>query len=209
MGWLFSEGESGQLEDEKTHALILDDIDRFLALNFSLATRTIYIGAPIDPEGTMDAVNAATSAAVIKGMHILDQAEDDIHIILNSPGGDSYHGLAIYDAITKSPNRVTITAYGYCMSAGSLIFQAGDERILAPHAWMMIHEGSAGIFDTHSNVQSAAKHFQEMYQQVNRIYSERSQLSLEKINELMTIDTYFTAEEAVKHGLADSILGKE
>jgi len=209
MGWLFSEDESGQLDDERTHALILDDIDRFLALNFSLATRTIYIGSPFDPEGRTDAVSAATSAAVIKGMHILDQSEEEINIILNSPGGDSYHGLAIYDAIASSHNHVTITAYGYCMSAGSLIFQAGDKRIIAPHTWMMIHEGSAGVYDTHSNVQSAVKHFNDMYIQVNEIYSTRSKLSAEKIKEFMGTDTYFTAEEAVKHGLADSILGKE
>jgi len=87
----------------------------------------------------------------IKGIHVLEQAspEKSITIMMNNPGGDWYHGMAIYDAITSSTCPVTIRVYGQAMSMGSIILQAADYRVMMPNSRFMIHYGYSG-FSSHT-----------------------------------------------------------
>lgn len=199
---LFSEDISGLHK--------LEDIESFYSFNICPSTRTIYIGSAISAYGIEHDLNADIAEHVLKALHILSESSnDDINIILNSPGGDVYHALAIYDAISTCSSYITITAYGYCMSAGSLIFQAADKRIMAPNAWMMIHEGSRIVHDTHSNVQAVADHDKHLLESMVKIYTKQSNLDSTTVKDLLKIDTYLNAYDAVKHGLADSVLGED
>ena len=98
----------------------IDDIEVFFEQGLYVPTRTIYMGEILD--GGTDHVMAER---VIKALHVLDaNSEAPIAILMNNPGGDEYHGLAIYDAILGCKNHVAITAYGHAMSMGSIILQA-------------------------------------------------------------------------------------
>ena len=137
--------------------------------------------------------------------------EKPITIILNNPGGEDYHMLAIYDAIAKCKSHVTIIVYGQAFSAASLILQAADERILAPHPRVMIHLGSAGYYDHPKIVKAWAIETEKVTKDMEIIYLDRIRekhplFKLRQLQKLLDFDTILSAQEAVDLGLADKIL---
>ena len=121
--------------------------------NLDLETRTIYLGSVTTDDEGESGVDSSMAEYFIKSMHLLENKnpESEISIIMNNPGGDWYHGMAIYDAIKFSSCSCTIKVYGKAMSMGSLILQAADGRIMMPNSKFMFHYGSDGI-QSHSRV---------------------------------------------------------
>jgi ATP-dependent protease ClpP protease subunit len=122
------------------------DLDKWFDLSIDVDTRTLYMGSVgyirEDHEPGVDHIMAEY---LIKGIHTLESANrKPITIIMNNPGGDWYHGMAIYDAIKCSPCECTIRVYGHAMSMGSIILQAADHRIMMPNSRVMIHYGYDG-----------------------------------------------------------------
>jgi ATP-dependent protease ClpP protease subunit len=128
-------------------------IDNWFDLNLDEETRTIYMGSVgTDYDGNESGVDTFMAEFFIKGMHILDSTSDQpITIIMNNPGGDWYHGMAIFDAIQTSRSHCTILVYGHAMSMGSIILQAADHRVMMPNSRFMIHFGTDGKY-THAKI---------------------------------------------------------
>lgn len=197
--------------------IVKDDIDRLYDYDIYVPNRTIYMGSlESDISEGESGVDAAMAERVIKGLHLLDNSaptgDKPITVIMNNPGGDWYHGMAIYDAIKACKNHVTVIVYGYAMSMGSIILQAADERVLAPNARMMIHYGTMGMGDTHTKIfrkwadetKKIDKKMLEIY--MDRIKVKHPNFSKSKLDEMCNFDTILTAEEAVELGLADKVL---
>lgn len=173
--------------------------------------RTIYIGSHSGDEYGESGVDFQLAERVIKNLHILDKRASDtpITIKMNNPGGDIYHGLAIYDAIKACQNDVRIIAYGYVMSMGSVIFQAADHRIMSPNARMMIHYGR-GSADGHMlDVYKQADELKELDKIINEIYLKRikevkPRFTMKQLEDKMKFDWYLGAKEAISLGLCDS-----
>jgi len=180
-------------------------IEFFFESDLCLKTRTIYIGG----NSCDDEIDARIAENAIKAMHLLNQDEEEITILLSCKGGDFYNGIAIYDAIKTSPCYVTIIAYGQCMSMGSIILQAGDTRVMSPNATMMIHSGFGEASGNMQEMMSLAEHNRKTLDMMFEIYSWKSKLSKTKLTEFLQNDTYLTAQEAVEMGLADKILGED
>lgn len=126
-----------------------DDIERWFDLNLDVKNRTIYMGSMMqDWEGGETGVDNFMAEYIVKAMHVLEgkSSSKEITIIMNNPGGDWFHGMAIYDSIRYSKCPVTIKVYGHAMSMGSIILQAGDKRILMPNSRFMIHYGYDGRY---------------------------------------------------------------
>lgn len=129
-----------------------DDTDKLFEHGLDLKNRLVYMGS-VDRLGDDDEEDGSScdfrmAEKLIKALHLLEaNGTGDITIIMNNGGGSEYHGMAIYDAIRGCKSKVTIKVYGLAMSMGSLILQAADERIMAPHARFMIHYGSWGTSD--------------------------------------------------------------
>lgn len=182
-----------------------DDVDHFFDYDLHIPSRTLYIG------GYCDELQAEYLS---KGLHLLRARSLDkaINIIMNNPGGDEYHGLAIYDAIAACKQHVTITAYGHAMSMGSWILQAADDRVLTPNATVMIHYGTGNFSDDHVKYCRAQnKEMERLNLLMERAYLRRIQekipdFPLRKLRNLLETETFLTAEEAVALGLADRIL---
>ena len=122
-----------------------ETLDRWFDYNVDIETRTIYMGSE-------EGVDALMAEYVVKGMHILESKSDEaIQIIMNNPGGEFYHGLAIYDTIKTSKCHCTIKVYRHAMSMGSIILQAADNRIMMPNSRFMIHFGYDSQ-DNHSKI---------------------------------------------------------
>ena len=124
--------------------LVRENIDRWFEHNLDVDNRTLYMGSvDISPDGDESGVDNFMTEYFIKAMHVLEvKNHNNITIIMNNPGGDWYHGMAIYDAIKMANSHCTIKAYGYAMSMGSIILQAADHRILMPNSRFMIHNGT-------------------------------------------------------------------
>ena len=181
-----------------------EDSDRLFDYDIMIPERTLYVGGEVD-EGMAE--------RFLKGMLILEaKSHNPITIILNSGGGDEYHGMAIYDAIAASPCHVTVKMYGHAMSMGSWIPQAADERIMSKNATMMIHYGSWGGYEMesihvksmHQENQRLTKAMEDEY--LRRIREKNPDFAAAKLRRWLTEEKYLTAAEAVELGLADRII---
>ena len=125
-----------------------DNISLWFENNLDVDNRTIYMGSISSNDGTESGVDSFMAESFIKGIHILESKNNSpITIIMNNPGGDWYHGMAIYDAIRNTKNHCTIKVYGYAMSMGSIILQAADHRIMMPNSKFMIHNGTSSYIN--------------------------------------------------------------
>lgn len=134
-----------------------------------------------------------------------------IEVQINSPGGNVFDGMAIYNALRTHPARIVTRVDGLAASAASVIAQAGDERIMLEGTTMMIHE-AWGV-----SVGPAAEHreFADLLEQQNtniaNVYASAAAgvTDVDRFLELMAAETWLTASEAVDLGLADSVLAPE
>jgi ATP-dependent protease ClpP protease subunit len=140
--------------------------------NVDLESRTIYMGSlSSDFDSNESGVDHLMAEYIIKGIHLLEsRSDDDITIIMNNPGGDWYHGLAIYDAVKYSICHCTIRVYGHAMSMGSLILQAADSRVMMPNSKFMIHYGYNGSVGHTKSFERSADESKRIGFQMENIY---------------------------------------
>jgi len=187
-----------------------DDIDKLYDYDLFIPTRTIYIGSNTVHEENESGVDADLSARVIKALHILDQKEEPITIILNNPGGHYYHGMAIYDAIKGCKSHVTIKVYGMAMSMAAVILQAADKRIMMPNARFMVHYGESGFVGHSKTFDKWAEENKKINARIEQILLEKIKLkkpefTLKYLQKLLNHDTIYSAIETVDMGLADEV----
>lgn len=158
--------------------------------------------------------DGAMAERIVKALHVLDNSQGEITIIMNNPGGDEYHGMAIFDAIKACKNHVTIRVFGHAMSMGSIILQAADKRVMAPNSRMMIHYGTWGIHDHPKIVYKWAEEgkkfdswMEELY--LGKIREKHPDYPLAKVKQMCNFDSFLNASEAVKLGLADEVEGEK
>jgi ATP-dependent Clp protease protease subunit len=191
-----------------------EDLERFHEIGVYLPKRTLFIGSEqYDGDGNESGVDGMLAQRVIKNLLALDtEPHDPITIIMNNAGGSFYDGLAIYDAIKSCKSKVTIIVYGQAFSMASIILQAADERIMAPNAVQMMHYGSTVIEGDAKNAQKQAREDARLNKWTEHLYLDRMRqkdpdFKLTKLKQLLTNDTYLTADESIEMGLADKILG--
>ncbi len=136
--------------------IVRDHIDHWFEYGLDMDNRTIYLGsASYDMDGGESGVDHLMAEFFIKSIHMLEKAsssaEKPILVIMNNPGGDWYHGMAIFDAIRACKNHVTVKVFGHAMSMGSIILQAADERVMSVNSKFMIHYGYDGAYN-HSKI---------------------------------------------------------
>lgn len=197
-----------------------DDLEHFYNFGIHLPTRTLYMGSESDDEGSESGVDYVMAERVIKGLHLLETSapagDKPITIIMNNPGGDCTHGMAIFDAIKDCVNHVTIHVKGNVCSMGGYILQAADERILSPHCVFMFHAGYDGHGTNHPKIIKQWVKFNEKQGEVldkillDRINAKRlkdgvSLMSKAQFDKLNNFDTILTAAEAVAWGFADKV----
>ena len=128
--------------------LTKESIDKWFNHNLDVENRVLYMGSVDRTSEYESGVDHLMAESFIKGLHVLESKKDnEITIIMNNPGGEWYHGMAIYDAIQNARCHCTIKVYGYAMSMGSIILQAADNRILMPNSRFMIHYGGTSFDD--------------------------------------------------------------
>lgn len=129
----------------------------------------------------------------------------NIELHLNSPGGDIFDGVAIYNALRAHPAQVTVIVDALAASAASFIAQAGDKVVMTKAATMMIHDGSAMAWGPAAVMRETADVLDKLSNTVAEIYSDRAGQSVEFWRNLMIEETWYNSHEAVDAGLADEI----
>ena len=128
-----------------------------------------------------------------------------IRVHLNSPGGSVDDGLAIMNALIAHPAKVETHVDAAAYSIASVIAQAGDRRVMAPHSRMMIHEAMALGMGYASDFDRIASHLRETSDNIASIYAERSGKEAAYWRKKMADETRFTDKQAVEEGLADEV----
>ncbi|OFL47578.1 MULTISPECIES: ATP-dependent Clp endopeptidase proteolytic subunit ClpP [Nosocomiicoccus] len=169
-----------------------------------LKDRIIMIGSAIDD-------NVANS--VVSQLLFLQaqDAEKDIYLYINSPGGSVTAGMAIYDTIQHIKPDVQTICMGMAASMGSFLLAAGTKgkRFALPNAEVMIHQPLGGAQGQATEIEIAARHILNTREKLNKILAERTGQPLEQIEKDTDRDNYLTAEEAKEYGLIDDVLQPE
>lgn len=131
--------------------------------------------------------------------------EKEIVVKINSPGGDMFEGIAIYNLLRAHPAKVTVDVMGIAASAASIIAMAGDEIRMGIGTQMMIHNAWGGVVGNRHDMRSAADIFDGFDASLVDIYEARTGMKRAEIEAMMDAETFVRATEAVKIGFADIV----
>lgn len=166
-----------------------------------LKERIIFLGSAID---------SGVANAVIAQLLFLESqdAEKDIKIYINSPGGQVSAGLAMYDTMQYIKPDVSTICVGIAASMGAVLLAAGapGKRFALPNAEIMIHQVMGGAEGQATDIKIAAEHILKVKARLNKILSKHTGVGLDKIEEDTERDNYMSAEEGKKYGLIDKII---
>jgi ATP-dependent Clp protease protease subunit len=166
-----------------------------------LRDRVVYLGSAVDDQ--------VANLIVAQLLHLeSDDPDKDIQLYINSPGGQVYSGMAIYDTMQFIKPDVQTTCVGIAMSMGSLLLAGGapGKRFALPNARILIHQPSAGFEGQSSDIEIHAREILAMRDQLDRVYAKHTGQPVGQVHDDMERDRFFTAEQALEYGLIDRVL---
>ena len=166
-----------------------------------LNERIIFLGQVVDDQ--------IANLVVAQLLHLESvDAEKDISIYINSPGGSIYAGLAIYDTMQFVKPDVSTICCGVAMSMGSLLLTGGakGKRMSLPNSRILIHQPSAGFEGQSTDIEIHAREILKTRARIDEIYAHHTGRSVEDVHRDMERDRFFTAPQCVEYGLIDRVL---
>jgi len=134
-----------------------------------------------------------------------DVGDGDLTLRINSPGGEVFDGLAIYNALRNHRGKVTAVVDGLAASAASFIALAASEVVMSETAFLMIHNSQGLAYGDRNTMSEMVAVMSKLDGQLANIYASKSGKPAEEIAALMDAETWFTSSEAVETGLADRV----
>ena len=166
-----------------------------------LKERIVFLGTPI---------NDQVANLVVAQLLFLDREnpEKEIQIYINSPGGEIYPGLAIYDTMQMVRAPVSTIAVGWTASLGTVLLAAGRKgrRYALPHATIHMHPAGGGARGYAPDVEIQYRELKRMQDMLHGILSKHTGQTVEKIAEDFDRDYFMNAQRAVEYGLIDEVL---
>ena len=166
-----------------------------------LKDRIIFLGTPVDDY---------IANLIVAQLLFLDSedAEKDIFLYINSPGGSVSAGMAIYDTMQHITAPVNTICMGMAASMGSFLLTAGrkGKRSSLPHARIMIHQPSGGAQGTAADIEIQAREILYLRSKLNELYAHHTGKTLDQIEKDMDRDRFMSAEEAKAYGIVDNVL---
>ncbi|APE43407.1 peptidase [Sulfitobacter alexandrii] len=129
----------------------------------------------------------------------------DVTVKINSPGGDMFEGIAIYNLLRKHPAKVSIEVMGWAASAASIIAMAGDDIRMGLGTFMMVHNAWGGVIGNRHDMREAAEMFDGFDSAIADIYEARTGQDRSTVTALMDAETFMGPQDAVAKGFADSV----
>ncbi len=166
-----------------------------------LKDRIVFIGSAIDD---------MVANLVIAQMLFLqmEDANKDINVYVNSPGGVVTSGLAIYDTMQFVKPDVATYCIGQATSMGALLLCAGakGKRFSLPHARIMIHQPWGGVQGAASDISIQAREILRLKDRINELLAHHTGKGLEKVQHDTDRDFFMSAEEAKEYGIVDEVI---
>jgi ATP-dependent Clp protease protease subunit len=166
-----------------------------------LKERIIFLGTPI---------NDQVANLIVAQLLWLsrEDSEREIQMYINSPGGQIYAGLAIYDTMQMSPAPIHTYAVGMTASMGTLLLSAGDpdSRYALPHATVHMHQPLGGAQGQATDIEIHAKEILRLRERLNDILIKHTGQSRERIERDTERDFFMDAHAAVEYGIVDHVL---
>ncbi|MET7670118.1 ClpP family protease [Micromonospora luteifusca] len=168
-----------------------------------LRERIVFLGTEVTEE----------SANQICAQILLLAAEDadrDIFLYINSPGGSVSAGMAVYDTMRYVRNDVATLALGFAGSMGQFLLCAGaaGKRYALPHSRIMMHQPSGGMGGTAADITIQAENMLHVKRTMQELIAQHSGRTLDEIQQDWDRDRWFTAEQAREYGLIDEVLSR-
>ncbi len=137
-----------------------------------------------------------------------ENADKDIHLYINSPGGVVTAGLSIYDTMQFVNCDVSTICIGQAASMGALLMAGGaaGKRFALPHSRFMVHQPSAGYQGQATDISIHAEEVLELKRRLNKIMAKHTGQTLEKIERDLERDNFMSAKLALEYGLIDTVL---
>jgi len=166
-----------------------------------LKNRIVFLGTPI---------NDQVANLIVAQLLFLNQEDRDapINMYINSPGGQVYAGMAIYDTMQMIPNPISTVAVGMTASFGTVLLTSGTkgQRYALPNSTIHLHQPLGGAQGQVTDIEIQAKEFIRLRQNLNEILVLHTGQDLEVIEKDTERDFWMDAHSAVAYGLVDKVL---
>ena len=165
-----------------------------------LKDRIVWLGSEVRD----DNANAICAKILLLAA---EDAEKDIFLYINSPGGSITAGMAIYDTMQYVPNDIVTVGIGMCASMGQFLLSSGakGKRYATPNTRVLLHQPHGGFGGTASDIQTQAELIMSMKHQLASITAKQTGKAVEQIMKDGDRDRWFTAQEALEYGFIDHI----
>jgi ATP-dependent Clp protease protease subunit len=166
-----------------------------------LNERIIFLGTPIDDQ--------IANLIVAQLIHLeSEDPEKDIQIYINSPGGQVYSGLAIYDTMQYIKPDIQTTCVGIAMSMGAIILAGGakGKRVALPNAKILIHQVSGGFQGQATDIEIQARETINLKRRLEEILAEHTGRPIEQVSKDMERDYFLSSQEAQEYGIIDNVI---
>jgi len=168
-----------------------------------LNDRVVFLGSPIDDD--------VANLVVAQLLHLeADDPDKDIALYVNTPGGNAYSALAIYDAMQHVRCDVQTICCGIAMSGGSLVLAGGTpgKRSCLPNGRVLIHQPSGGFQGQSTDIAIHAKEALALRERFEELYAQHTGQDQARVHADMERDRFFAAADAVAYGLCDRVLDR-
>ncbi len=166
-----------------------------------LNERIIFLGTPIDDQ--------IANLIIAQLLHLESEDPDkDIFIYVNSPGGQVYSGLAIYDTMQFIKPDIQTICIGIAMSMGALILAGGTKgkRMALPNSKILIHQVTSGFQGQGTDIEIQARETLALKRRLEEIIAVHTGKEVEEVSKDMERDYYLTSEEAKAYGIVDNVI---
>ena len=166
-----------------------------------LKNRIVFLGTPITDQ--------VSNLIVAQLLYLSSEdQESPIQMYINSPGGQVYAGMAIYDTMQMIPNSISTLAIGMTASFGTVLLTAGTkgQRFALPQATIHMHQPLGGVQGQASDIEIQAREILRLKSRLNEILAYHTGQPIENIERDTERDFYLTSESAVEYGLVDKVM---
>lgn len=133
----------------------------------------------------------------------------DVTVYINSPGGDVFAGAAMYSALLDHPHKVTVKIMGIAASAASVVAMAGDEVLISPVGYLMIHDPWSYVVGNARDMEHEAQVLKEIGEGIVSAYQKKTGKTTDEIRRLLEAETYMNAQSAIENGFCDGLFTPE
>jgi len=184
---------------------MLSNIDNYI---YSKKFNHIYLYGDIDNNTIKEitnAINELNKRELRNGVYLKPNA---IVLHINSPGGELFSSMALFDTIRKSSIPIITYVEGMAASGASIILLASKYRIIAPHATILIHQLSSKISGKYNQLKFNTEIDTKLMNILEKIYTAETKIPKNKLKELLSRDIFLNASECLQYGLVDKVLKK-